>query len=200
MTDMSGRFLPGPRRGADRRMGRRTVTRGAAWAVPVIAVAAAAPAFAASPNVAVAVAACEPATGQAFTGCPSSLTSTARVTWTIDTNYTIPQGATFRLIASRSTYCTVNRYTGTLHSLGYVGDRADGGSSTNCAGSGSCTANITVVKAIPPGIYTFSDRFAVSSGASTTVTLCAPEFPAETTTSDNCAGKVLSVSGGATSC
>jgi hypothetical protein len=161
------------------RSSRRTVVRGAAWSVPVVAVAATAPAFAASPNVAVLQTGCSTFT-DALGNC-GLLTRQARLTWQVATTLTIPAGTAIQVTASRPLYCRNNRVTGTLRAGGYVGERSASGSTTT-------SASYPVLKTIPPGTYTFEDGFAVAEGAATVITLAIPPLPGEVW-SDNSASR-----------
>ncbi len=195
MTDPSRLFRPTRRGGQDRSMERRTVTRGVAWTVPVISVATAAPAFAASPNVTVTQTDCNRTTIPYGPGSPYCIggTTYGRLTWTIDTTAPIPVGTNFTVTFDRTLYCRVNRVTGNLRDGGYIG--------TNSTSETSLSATYAVIKQIPAGTgYIFAEGFAVQSGDATMFTLCIPTISGEWDGSDNCAGRTLRVSGGLTSC
>ena len=103
-------------------LSRRSVVRGAAWTVPVVAVAATAPAFAASVNISLLQTGCDTSADNA--GDCRLLTRQADLTWQIVTTLTIPVGTVFQMTASRPLYCRRNRVEGTLRTGGYVGVRS----------------------------------------------------------------------------
>jgi len=166
------------------------VVRGVAWSVPVVSVAATAPAFAASPNVVVSQTAC--ATTIDSSGDCGILIRWARLTWQVTTTLAIPAGTSLQVSWSRELHCRHNRVTGTLRTGGYVNERSTADNATS--------ATYAVIKEIPPGTYTFEDGFAVQTGTPTVITLTIPTVPGEGKTSDNSAGRSLRTVLGATSC
>lgn len=170
---------------------RRSVVRGVAWSVPVVSVAATAPAFAASPNVSVLQNDCATFTSGFNSAC--AFVTFARVTWQITTTLAIPVGTVLRVTASRELHCRHNRTSGSLRAGGFVAERSS-------SAEGTMPATYPVIKEIPPGTHTFQDGFAVDTGTPTLVTLTVPTIVGEGKTSDNSAGRNLRTSLGVTTC
>lgn len=174
------------------RPSRRTVVRGAAWTVPVVSIAATAPAFAASPNISILQIGCvAQSTGIFPDSSCGALTTYTKLTWQLTTQITIPVGAEFRMSASRALHCRHNRVSGSLRTGNYVAPTASSSSNTS--------ATYRVVQAIPPGTHTFEDGFAVQTGTPTVITLAAPVVGGEDT-SDNSASRSVRTVLGTTSC